>query len=54
MVPNGGIREKTEGNEGVCNPTGRITISSTRILPPPELPVTKLPSKVKGSIFWHQ
>jgi len=26
-VPNGGVRERTEGDEGVCNPIGRTTIS---------------------------
>jgi hypothetical protein len=25
--PNGGIRERTEGTEWVCNPIGRTTIS---------------------------
>jgi len=25
--PNGGVRERTEGVEGVCNPIGRTTIS---------------------------
>jgi hypothetical protein len=25
-VPNGGVRERTEGAEEVCNPTGRTTI----------------------------
>jgi hypothetical protein len=27
-VPNRGVREKTEGAEGVCNPIGRTTISN--------------------------
>jgi hypothetical protein len=26
--PNGGIRERTEGAEGVCNPIERTTIST--------------------------
>jgi len=26
-VPNGGVRERTEGAEGDCNPIGRTTIS---------------------------
>jgi hypothetical protein len=26
--PNGGVRERTEGAEGVCNPIGRTTIST--------------------------
>jgi len=38
---NGGVREKTEGAEGVCNPIGRtISINQT----PPELPGTKPPT----------
>jgi len=28
--PNEGIREETEGAEGVCNPVGRITISTNQ------------------------
>jgi hypothetical protein len=31
-VPNGGVRERTEGAEGVCNPIGRTTISTNQIL----------------------
>jgi hypothetical protein len=30
-VPNGGVREKTEGAEGVCNPIGRAIISTNQI-----------------------
>jgi hypothetical protein len=29
-VPNGGVREKTEGAEGVCNPVGGTTISTNQ------------------------
>jgi hypothetical protein len=29
-VPNGGVRESTEGAEGVCNPIGRTTISTNQ------------------------
>jgi hypothetical protein len=29
-VPNGGVRERTEGAEGVCNPIGRTTISNNQ------------------------
>jgi hypothetical protein len=29
-VPNKGVRERTEGVEGVCNPTGRTTISTNQ------------------------
>ena len=29
-VPNGGVRERTEGAEGVCNPIGRTTISTNQ------------------------
>jgi hypothetical protein len=28
--PNGGVREMTEGVEGVCNPIGRTTISTNQ------------------------
>jgi hypothetical protein len=27
-IPNGGVRERTEGVEGVCNPIGRTTVST--------------------------
>jgi hypothetical protein len=39
--PNGRIRERTEGAEGICNPIGRKTLSTNQIPPPPELPGTK-------------
>jgi hypothetical protein len=42
-VPNGGVRERTEGAEGVCNPIGGTTISTNQI--PLELPGTKPPTK---------
>jgi hypothetical protein len=29
-VPNGGVRERTEGAERVCNPIGRATISTNQ------------------------
>jgi len=29
--PNGGVRERTEGAEGVCNPIGRTIISNNQI-----------------------
>jgi len=41
--PNGGVRETTEGTEGVCNPIGSTTISTNQN--PPELPGTKTPTK---------
>jgi hypothetical protein len=28
--PNGGVRERTEGTEGVCKPIGRTTISTNQ------------------------
>jgi hypothetical protein len=31
QFPNGGIRERSEGAEGVCNPIGRKTISTNQI-----------------------
>jgi hypothetical protein len=42
-VTNGGVREKTEGIKGVCNPIGRTIISI--IQNPPELPGIKPPTK---------
>ena len=39
---NGGVRERTEGPEGVCKPIGRTTISTNQISP--ELPGTKPPT----------
>jgi hypothetical protein len=29
-VPNGGVRERTEGAEGICNPIGRTKISTNQ------------------------
>jgi hypothetical protein len=29
--PNGRVRERTEGAEGVCNPIGKTTISTNQI-----------------------
>jgi hypothetical protein len=43
-VPNGGVRERTEGAEGVCNNIGRITISTNQT-ESPQLPETKPPLK---------
>jgi hypothetical protein len=43
-VPSRGVREGTEGVEGICNPTGRTTISTNQN-PPPELPKTKPSTK---------
>jgi hypothetical protein len=31
--PNGGVREKTEGAEGVCSPIGRTRISTNQMSP---------------------
>jgi len=39
--PSGGVREKTEGAEGLCNTIGRTTISTNQT--PQELPGTKPP-----------
>jgi len=39
---NGGVREMTEGAEEVCNPIGRTTMSTNKIIP--ELPGTKPPT----------
>jgi len=40
--PNGGVRERTEGAEGVCNPIGGTTTLTNQT--PPELPGTKPPT----------
>jgi hypothetical protein len=41
-VPNEGVRERTEGTEGICNPIGRKTISTNQKIPTlAELPWTK-------------
>jgi hypothetical protein len=32
IVPNGGVREMTEGAEGVCNPIGTTIISTNQTL----------------------
>jgi hypothetical protein len=42
-VPNGGIRERIEGAEGVCNPIERTTISIKQI--PQSSQGTKPPTK---------
>ena len=42
-APNGGLRERTEGAEGVCNPIGWTSISTNQISP--EFPGTKPPTK---------
>ena len=42
-VPSGEVREMPEGAEEVCNPIGRITISTNQIIP--KFPGTKPPSK---------
>jgi hypothetical protein len=44
-IPNGEIRERTEGVEGVCIPIARTTISTKQTLLDPELPRTKSPTK---------
>jgi hypothetical protein len=41
--PNGEVRGKTKGAEGVCNRIGKTTISNNQT--PPELPGTKPPTK---------
>jgi hypothetical protein len=30
-IPNGGVRERTEGDDVVCNPIGRTTVSTNQI-----------------------
>ena len=39
--PNGGVRGRTDGAEGVFNPILRRTIPTNQTLLPPELPRTK-------------
>jgi hypothetical protein len=39
--PKGGVRLRTEGTEGVCNPRGRTTISTNKS--PSKLPGSKPP-----------
>jgi hypothetical protein len=52
-VHNEGVREKTEGAEGVCNSIGRTIISTNQT--PPELPRTKPPTKeYTWSLPWLQ
>jgi len=36
--PNGGVRGRTEGSEGVCNVIGRTTISTNQTPSPTSLP----------------
>jgi hypothetical protein len=50
-VPNRGVREGTEGVEGVCNPTGRTKISTNQN--PPELPRTKPSTKESRGWLCH-
>jgi hypothetical protein len=45
-VPNGVVRERTKGDERVCNPIERTISTNQNPLPfPLELPQTKLPKK---------
>jgi len=44
-VPNGGIRERIEGAEGVCNPIGRTKISTNQTPSPTELQGTRPQTK---------
>ena len=45
-VPNVGVRERTKGDEGVCNPIGRTTIWTYKSpTPTPKLPETKPPTR---------
>uniref|UniRef100_M0RAW8 Uncharacterized protein n=1 Tax=Rattus norvegicus TaxID=10116 RepID=M0RAW8_RAT len=59
--PNGGVRRRTEGAEGVCKPTGRTTISTNQT---PQFPGTNPPTKeepmapatyvAEDGLIWHQ
>ena len=44
-IPNGGVKEMSEGTKGVCNPIGRTTISANQTPPTAELPGIKPPTK---------
>jgi hypothetical protein len=44
-VPNGGVRESTEGTKGVYNSIGRTRISNNQMPSSRELPGTKPPTK---------
>ena len=44
-VPDGGVKEGTEGAEGVCSPVGGATVSTSQTPPPLELPGTGPPTK---------
>jgi hypothetical protein len=49
-IPNEGVRERTEGGEGVCNSRGRTAVSTNQF---PELQGTKPPiKKYKWSEPW--
>ena len=60
--PNGGVRGKTEGAEGVCNPIGRTTILTNQS--PPELSGAKTTNQkihmapatyvAEDGFIWHQ
>jgi hypothetical protein len=41
--PNGEVRARSEGTEGICNPIGRTAISTNQ--PPLKLPGAKPPTK---------
>jgi hypothetical protein len=41
---NGGVRKRTEGEEGACNSIGKTTLNN-QTTPPPELSDIKLPTK---------
>jgi hypothetical protein len=46
-----GVRERTEGDEGVCNPTGRKTVSTNEL--PQKLPGTKPSTKEYTRLQLH-
>jgi hypothetical protein len=45
MVPSGGVRERTEGAEGVCSPIGRTTIATNKTHTHPEFLGPKPPTE---------
>jgi hypothetical protein len=49
-VPNGRVRERMRGAEGVCNPIGKTTISTTRT-PQSSQGLTNQGVHMKGTMF---
>ena len=50
-LPNGGVREKTEGAEGDCNPRGRTTISANHTPPQSSQGLNHGPKSTHGGTY---